>query len=76
MEALSGHRGNPSCRGGWGWLYSGPTSGGVRSDRLVPFGAARLEPIGSFGSVLSVHLCSAEVLYRDTVYICLDLGST
>jgi hypothetical protein len=45
--------------GVWGCLYSGPASGGVRLDRLVPFGAARLGLVGSFGSVLSIHLCSA-----------------
>jgi hypothetical protein len=43
----------------WGCLFSGPTSGGVRSDWLVPFDAARLRPVGSFGFVLSVHLCLA-----------------
>jgi hypothetical protein len=58
MEVWSGRRENPSA----GvvcvvWLYSAPTSDRVRSDRLVPFGAARLGPVGSYGSVLSVHLC-------------------
>jgi hypothetical protein len=52
-------QGNPNV--GWcvGCLYSGPASGGVRSDWLVPFGAARLGPVCSFGFVLSVHICSA-----------------
>jgi hypothetical protein len=54
-------QGNPSsgtvC--GAGALYSGPALGGVRSDRLVPFGAVRLGLVGSFGSMLSLHLCLA-----------------
>jgi hypothetical protein len=53
--------GETLARGGvcvWGGLYSGPTSGGIRSDQFDPFGAARLRPVGSFVSVLSVHLCS------------------
>jgi hypothetical protein len=56
--------GNPSigmvCVGGRG-LYSAPASSGVRSDWLVSFGAVRLGPVGSFGSVLSEHLRSAYV---------------
>jgi hypothetical protein len=49
MEAWSGCRGNPSGGGGWGWLYSGPASGGIRSDRLVPFGATRLNWLAHLG---------------------------
>jgi hypothetical protein len=33
-----------------GWLYSGPASGGVGLDQLVPFGVAMLESVDSFVS--------------------------
>jgi hypothetical protein len=41
------------------WLYSGPTSGGVRSDRLVLFGAAKLKPVGSYAQ----HRCYIDIHY-------------
>jgi hypothetical protein len=56
---------------GGGGLYSGPVSVGVRSDRLVSFGAAGLGPIGSFRPMLSVHLYSTYVLYIYIYIYCL-----
>jgi hypothetical protein len=47
------------CVWGAGVLYSGPASSGVRSNRLVPFDVASLRLGGSFGSMLSLHLCGA-----------------
>jgi hypothetical protein len=67
MEAWSGRQGHPSGRGGWGWLYSGPASGEVSSDWLIPFDVVRFRLINLFGSVLNIHICSIYVLYRYTI---------
>jgi hypothetical protein len=44
-----------------GWLYNGPASGGVKSDRLVLFDAVRIRLVGPFELVMSVDLCSTKV---------------
>jgi hypothetical protein len=31
---------------------------------LVPFDAARLRPVGSFGSILNIHIYSIEMIYN------------